>query len=86
MDFSSAASGRHRRGFFVPVPCLLIYSIFAAKWEMQMAVSDDSEFSKAQGIGCLVSFVITAILLIVPKAIALWQSAKSSHCSLVSVT
>jgi hypothetical protein len=39
--------------------------------------SDETEFSTAQCVGCLVSLVLMVILLIVPKAIALWQDLHS---------
>ena len=38
---------------------------------------DDSEFSNAQTVGCLVSFGLVIILLIAPKVFAIWQGLSS---------
>ena len=39
--------------------------------------SDDAEMNSAQGMGCLISFALTIVLLIVPKVIALVKGLHS---------
>lgn len=41
------------------------------------ATSEQQEYTKAQSLGCLITFAIAVLLLVVPKAYAMWDGLHS---------